>query len=109
MWGVKKVDSIFEERLAELTAEFHRSLPACLCEIATMTADAESGVIPAMEKLRLTLHRLAGSAASFGLPKLSSSAQSVEECVDRDLGRVPPVLSDESRAGLAALSSVATE
>ena len=109
MVSVKKADSIFEERLAELTEEFYRSLPVRLREIATVTADAESGAVSAMEELRLTLHRLAGSAATFGLPKLSSSARSVEECIDRDLARLPPALSDESRAGLAALASVAME
>jgi HPt (histidine-containing phosphotransfer) domain-containing protein len=56
-------------------------LPARLLEVEALWAAAQTAAQP-LEALRRALHSIAGSARTFGLPELSTTARAAEQFLD---------------------------
>jgi HPt (histidine-containing phosphotransfer) domain-containing protein len=63
--------------LDALLAEYRRDLPQTLARIEALLADGR------LLELALELHRLGGSAGTFGLPRLGEAARAAEEHLER--------------------------
>ena len=68
------VDRAFQE----LRREYLASLPARLDELRSDVAGFRAGMPEAAPSLRTRLHRLTGSAGSYGFGELSKAAREVE-------------------------------
>jgi HPt (histidine-containing phosphotransfer) domain-containing protein len=66
-----------------LQREYLESMPGRLAELRSDVAGLRAGHREATESLRVRLHRLAGSAGSYGLPDLSSLAREAERWLAR--------------------------
>ncbi|HKK47949.1 MAG TPA: diguanylate cyclase [Alkalispirochaeta sp.] len=74
-----------QERLQQLSAQFRSGLSEKLAEIRGLWARSVNGEVDALRSLRYQVHRLAGSAATFGFDEITDRARTVEECVEQDL------------------------
>jgi HPt (histidine-containing phosphotransfer) domain-containing protein len=79
--------------LEALLAEYRRDLPQTLARIEALVADGRR------RELALALHTLAGSAGTFGLPRLGEAARAAEE----HLARCGAALDSAQRAELERL------
>ena len=91
----------FEQALREFRADFARQLPARLAEArerlqACIEAPADDA---RLRELHRVLHKLAGSAGTFGMAALGEQARVIEESLDDLLAR-----SGRTAADLAALA-----
>lgn len=70
----------FRKALVELSAEYRGSLPGKLAEIDSLWAALRGGSEPVarVADLRRLLHTIAGSARTFGLAEVGSSAKLAE-------------------------------
>jgi HPt (histidine-containing phosphotransfer) domain-containing protein len=66
-----------------LQREYLASIPVRLDELRTDIASFRAGHLEVAESLRVRLHRLAGSAGSYGLQDLSSIAREAERWLAR--------------------------
>ncbi len=85
------LDPALQAFLAEQAADYRRSLPARLAAldaawgaIAASPNDA-AAALQGLDALLRVAHGLAGSAATFGLPKLGARARWLESACDRAL------------------------
>lgn len=102
-------------RLAELSASFSRQLAMRLDEIRGLALGSDSPSIDTMRDLRTRVHRLCGSAATFGFDHLTSRLARIEQAVERCMALDPPRLSeavlrdiDQLTNGRSTSSSVST-
>ena len=91
----------FEQALREFRADFARQLPARLDEArqrlrACIEAPADDG---RLRELHRVLHKLAGSAGTFGMAALGEQARVIEASLDDLLARP-----DRTAADLQALA-----
>jgi HPt (histidine-containing phosphotransfer) domain-containing protein len=91
------VNESLERELKELRADYRAGLPARLARLRALLADAGG-----MGALRRELHKIAGSAKTFGLPAATEAARAAEAYL---LARSDPdaAPSAAERAQLAAL------
>ena len=68
----------FEQKLAALAEDFKNSLTATRAEIAGAWNEALAENETARARLLVLVHRLSGSAASFGLPEVAHAAEVLE-------------------------------
>jgi len=70
----------YEEQLAQLQSEYVAELPGRMLEIegAWQSYGSDGSDANALEQLHFHIHRLAGSAATFGFSQLSDYARSIE-------------------------------
>lgn len=73
------VDRAFQE----LRREYLASLPARLDELRSDVAGFAAGHRDAADSLKVRLHRLAGSAGSYGFPDLGSIAREAQHWLSR--------------------------
>jgi HPt (histidine-containing phosphotransfer) domain-containing protein len=71
-------DEELERALAKLRAKYLAELPQRLADIRAELANAEAGDAPAMQSVRLLLHRLAGSAGNHGFDLATNRARAAE-------------------------------
>lgn len=94
-----------QERLNQLSAQFHAALPGILEEISEVRSRCEQGDLEALRELRMRVHRVAGSASTFGFGDLTETARAAERSIEGDLASDEQRLSDESIAILDRLLS----
>jgi HPt (histidine-containing phosphotransfer) domain-containing protein len=70
----------------QLRLEYLASLPARLEELRSDLAAWQGGNPDALSSLRIRLHRLAGSGASYGFVQLSSLAREAERWLTANAG-----------------------
>lgn len=93
-----------EERLEALTGDFLARIPERMHEIRSLMDQAESGSRESLRALRLCVHRIAGSAVTFGYELLGSSARCLEERTERDLSTEVRVPSKSTREAFHAFT-----
>jgi CheY-like chemotaxis protein len=71
----------FEQRMAQMRSDYLKTLPDALREMDGLHKDALSSA-EAFEKLRLRIHSLAGSGATYGQQAITDAARKAEECMD---------------------------
>ena len=71
----------FRQALAELSAEYRSGLPARMAELDELWIASQGNRIPPQE-LRRALHSIAGSAKTFGLAEVTSTARAAEQMLD---------------------------
>lgn len=76
-----------QDRIAALAEEFISGLPDRMREIRALFDQAESGNRESLREMRLMVHRIAGSAATFDFEELGEAARSLESNVETDLSR----------------------
>jgi HPt (histidine-containing phosphotransfer) domain-containing protein len=91
----------FREALAALSEEYRAELPERMLELDALWSAAQTAVQPP-QTLRRALHSIAGSARTFGLPELSSSARRAEQLLDACCERGEP-LPQEAKADFESL------
>ena len=69
----------FERTLAALAEDFKQSLTTTRAEINLAWESALAGNDAALARLLVLVHRLSGSAASFGLPMVAAAAEAFEQ------------------------------
>lgn len=74
------------DELDRLRARFVGALGGRLHEVEEALGRLESGDAAGFEPFRMTCHRLAGSAATYGLDEVSAAARSLSGAVDRHPG-----------------------
>ncbi len=74
-----------QERLNQLSEKFRSELPARIEEITVLMGTARTGDNPALRELRNKVHRLAGTAATFGFDSITAAAREMEHLVEMDL------------------------
>jgi HPt (histidine-containing phosphotransfer) domain-containing protein len=72
-----------EGAFRNLQREYLASIPVRLDELRADIAGFRAGLAGAAESLKVRLHRLAGSAGSYGLQELSSIAREAERWLAR--------------------------
>lgn len=74
--------------MEELSAEYRGSLPGKLAEIDVLWAALGGGTEPVarLAELRRLLHTIAGSARTFGLGEVSTTAKAAETFLDTYCG-----------------------
>jgi HPt (histidine-containing phosphotransfer) domain-containing protein len=74
------MDDDFLAALAGLKREYRQALPEKILKINALMDSliAGAGGVPGLKELERTLHTLAGSGLTFGLPELSSTAAAAE-------------------------------
>jgi len=95
-----------ESKAAAISARFATRLPERIGEIERAWADLGDGDGDAAEMLRIVVHRLAGSASSFGYGKIGDIARGLERLLERvfDDGQQPnPQETSDIEAHIAAL------
>ncbi|AOU97901.1 hypothetical protein BI364_07930 [Acidihalobacter yilgarnensis] len=105
-----------ERELARLKAMYRESLRDALIELDQLASQLihDEGGRDVMSALQSRLHRLSGSAGTFGLPALSEAAHVLEVLVNEWLNTEPtPVVSahvlDEFAADIGGLASLLLE
>ncbi|MEX2444788.1 MAG: diguanylate cyclase [Alkalispirochaeta sp.] len=98
-----------QERLQQLSAQFRAGLPEKLQEIRGLWSRSFDGDIEALRSLRYRVHRLAGSAATFGFEELTDLARAAEQQIERDLASELCAISPASREGLEQLIACVPE
>lgn len=93
-----------ERALVKLRAKYLADLPQRLADVGAELAKAESGDIPAMQTVRLLLHRLAGSAGNYGFDLATTRARAAEDLAARiaQTGTPPTAEQAASLRGLIA-------
>lgn len=95
-----------DQKLQELRREYLSSMPARLEELRDDVAGFRAGHREATDSLKVRLHRLAGSGASYGFLDLSSIAREAE----RWLARSPaPGEADQLAAMVDRMAKVVEE
>lgn len=94
-----------QERLNQLSEKFKSELPDRLEEIEVLFSSAESGNLPALREMRNKVHRLAGTAATFGFESISSSAKFLENHIEREIALNKTYAGTEIKEALSALTS----
>jgi len=85
------LDPALQAFLAEQAADYRRSLPARLAALDAAWTTISAGpaqspqALQGLEALLRVAHGLAGSAATFGLPRLGARARWLESACDRAL------------------------
>ncbi|MFW5827542.1 MAG: diguanylate cyclase [Alkalispirochaeta sp.] len=74
-----------QERLQQLSVQFRSGLSEKLAEIRGLWTRSANGDVDALRALRYRVHRLAGSAATFGFEDLTDRARAAEERIEQDL------------------------
>jgi diguanylate cyclase (GGDEF)-like protein len=92
-----------QERLDQLAAQFRAALPGIIEEIAEVRRRSEDGDLDALRELRMRVHRVAGSAATFGFERLTETARAAERSIEGDLASDEQLLSAESASILDCL------
>ncbi|MDA3950396.1 MAG: diguanylate cyclase [Spirochaeta sp.] len=82
---MEKLPGAVNERLELLSRQFRDGLAKRIHEIDALEAQALSGNADSTRELRMRLHRIAGTAATFGMDALNGAAREAEEAVERDL------------------------
>lgn len=65
--------------LEKLRAEYAAKLPSQLAGLAALLARAREGATDARQKLEAELHRISGTAGTYGFESLSADARDAEE------------------------------
>ena len=81
-----------EDRLKQLAARFREGLPAVIAELESLRETAEAGDVSALRTLRMRVHRVAGSAATFGYTGITRAAQRCEAAVEAELAADEQIL-----------------
>lgn len=97
------------ERLEQLAARFRDGLPAMLDDVTRLRRASESGDAGALRDLRLRVHRIAGSASTFGFDEVTQRAREAEHGIERDLAGDDQILSEETAGLLDRLRTNALE
>lgn len=95
-----------DSEVAAITARFASRLPERIGEIERAWADLGDGDGDAAAMLRIVVHRLAGSASSFGYEKIGDIARDLERLLERvfdDRERPNPEETTDIEAYIAAL------
>jgi len=92
-----------QERLQQLSAQFRAGLPNKLAEIRGLWNRSTNGDVEALRSLRYQVHRLAGSAATFGFDEITDRARGVEERVEQDLVSESGAVSTDTAEALQLL------
>lgn len=74
-----------QERLSALSREFIERVPERLREMRSLMDQSSSGCRSSLRELRLRVHRIAGSAATFGFESLGEAARDLESIIEREL------------------------
>lgn len=86
-------DDEFRQMLAAVSAEYRAELPARIAGIDTLWGQIMRGenVAPAMDDLIRALHKIAGSAETFGLTAVGQTAAAAESRLEpyRDVQQKP--------------------
>lgn len=77
--------SIVQERIHSLTARFHADLGKRAERLDTCRYNALNGDAAALRSLRLQIHRLGGTALTFGYRRLHETAKTSESAIEVDL------------------------
>ncbi len=80
----------FEQKLAALAEDFRHSLIATRADILAAWAAALAGNDAARTRLLVLVHRVSGSAASFGLPEIADAAEILERRLRQSGATAPP-------------------
>ncbi len=91
----------FAEVMAGLRREFEAGLPDRAAEIRKHAPAALAGDPAALAALRVPVHALAGTGATFGHPAISDAALALENMMDQ-----PDDLQDTMPAGLATVLNI---
>lgn len=96
--------------LAALRANYSRSLPSKLAKIDESVAALDGGPA-AVQAVRDLVHKLAGSAPTFGFPELGDAARIAERACDAALGvgQAAEEAVDAIRDAVAAMNEVAAK
>ncbi|MFW5796681.1 MAG: Hpt domain-containing protein, partial [Alkalispirochaeta sp.] len=107
---MRKLPESVQDRLDTLSRRFRHELSERMHEIEKLEASARGGDRASARELRLKIHRLAGTAATFGMDVLSRAAEEAERGVERDLAflRGDRGISDETVALIVSLRRIAT-
>ncbi len=92
-----------QKRLKQLSAQFVAALPDKMEEIRRLWTRSSDSDTEALRSLRYAVHRLAGSAATFGLANLTELSRAAEDHIERDLASEERVLSVATAAALEEL------
>ncbi len=98
-----------QERLNQLSARFREGLPAVLEELAGLRQRCEDGETAALRELRMRVHRIAGSASTFGFELITQTARAAEQAIERDLATDGQRLTDESQQALNRITQTVRE
>lgn len=93
--------------LRALRGEYLAAAPAKLAELWSTFDQVQNGDRPAMERLRVQVHHLAGSGGGYGLDDVTTHARSAEQLVERLLrAAAPPPVSElaDLRAHLTGIT-----
>lgn len=85
-----------EDRLKQLAARFREGLPAVMAELDSLRETAEEGDVSSLRTLRMRVHRVAGSAATFGFVGITRAAQRCESGIEADLAGDEQILGSTS-------------
>jgi chemotaxis protein histidine kinase CheA len=94
------------EVLRTLRRDYLRDAPQRVAELREQLAAVERGDAAALDTLRRSLHRLAGSGGSYGFDVVSSSARAGEHAARRALERGGPPGTDDLAELRAAVERV---
>ncbi len=97
------------KRLAMLARHFRDGLPAKIREIVTLHDDAKNGNSDALRALRMRVHRLAGTALTFGMAGLSERARRAEEAIEIDLSSHKGIIAPRTSSLIEELRSEGTQ
>lgn len=86
-----------QERLEALSREFVRRVPERMREIRSLMDQSETGNRESLREMRLRVHRVAGSATTFGYEKLGAAARTLESRIERDLAAEVRSPSEETK------------
>lgn len=103
---MNELPPVVQERLRALAEQFAAAFPQRLADIRELASRAEAGNLAALRELRNRVHRIAGSAATFGYDALTRSARAVEALVERDLASDAQQIQPPTLAALARLAEV---
>ncbi|MFW5695528.1 MAG: diguanylate cyclase [Alkalispirochaeta sp.] len=92
-----------QERLKQLSAQFRGSLPEKLEAIRGLWKRSEHGDVEAYRALRYQVHRLAGSAATFGFDHLTELSRTAELCIEQDLASDDRAVSEDTTQAMRRL------
>jgi diguanylate cyclase (GGDEF)-like protein len=96
---------LVQERLQQLSTQFRAGLPAKIAEIHTLWDESSEGDVESLRSLRHHVHRLAGSAATFGYDDLTALARAAEQEIERDLSSEGQRLSPGANEALRRLTA----
>lgn len=98
-----------QQRLQELAETFLARLPGDLRALQAQLDQSQTGDQEALRGFRLGIHRLAGSAATFGFERLGNEARRLEEGVELDLAQRDRNPSQGTLQGFADFLAVARQ